>query len=176
MLDMLKDWPKGEKVPAISLRQPWAAAVCFFGKNVENRSNWPFKYRGPMLIHASQTKPHIDDIRAVLKIAKDAGVGTENEWVRDMTECVSTMQCPAWFLFGCIVAIADLTDVFGPEDEIPDEHPASDSPWVDDDANYLLCLENRVALTPIEYKGAVGMFKVPYEVASKLKRLPRGDG
>ncbi len=36
---------------AITLRQPWAWAVIFAGKDVENRS-WYTHYRGPVAIHA----------------------------------------------------------------------------------------------------------------------------
>lgn len=37
---------------AITVQQPWAWAI-FHGKNVENRSS-PWRYRGPLLIHAGQ--------------------------------------------------------------------------------------------------------------------------
>jgi hypothetical protein len=41
-------------VNALSIRQPWAYAICHLGKRVENRA-WkhPPSYRGPLLIHAS---------------------------------------------------------------------------------------------------------------------------
>lgn len=39
---------------ALSIRQPWAWAILYAGKQVENRS-WPTTYRGPILIHASKT-------------------------------------------------------------------------------------------------------------------------
>jgi hypothetical protein len=37
---------------ALSLRQPWAYAVIYLNKRLENRS-WNTKFRGPFLIHAS---------------------------------------------------------------------------------------------------------------------------
>ena len=42
---------------ALSVKQPWAAAILFFGKDVENRT-WKTDYRGPLLIHASKTFDH----------------------------------------------------------------------------------------------------------------------
>lgn len=36
---------------AITIKQPWAWAIIFAGKDIENRS-WYTKYRGPLLIHA----------------------------------------------------------------------------------------------------------------------------
>jgi len=37
----------------ISIRQPWASLIVSSLKDVENRT-WPTRYRGPVLIHASQ--------------------------------------------------------------------------------------------------------------------------
>ena len=38
---------------ALSIRQPWAWAIINAGKRIENRS-WNCRYRGPILLHASQ--------------------------------------------------------------------------------------------------------------------------
>lgn len=40
-------------VKVISIRQPWASLIVGGVKDVENRT-WPTRYRGPVLIHASQ--------------------------------------------------------------------------------------------------------------------------
>src|SRR5258707_13548260 len=37
----------------LSIRQPWAQLVASGVKDVENRT-WPTRFRGPVLIHASQ--------------------------------------------------------------------------------------------------------------------------
>src|ERR1700682_4460171 len=42
----------------ISIRQPWASLIVGGVKDVENRT-WPTRYRGPVLVHASQ---HVDDV------------------------------------------------------------------------------------------------------------------
>jgi len=42
------------KLPALSIRQPWCHHILFDGKPVENR-NWPTRFRGWVLIHASKT-------------------------------------------------------------------------------------------------------------------------
>ena len=39
--------------PALSIRQPWAWAICNAGKTIENRAWRSCKYRGPVWIHAS---------------------------------------------------------------------------------------------------------------------------
>lgn len=38
---------------ALSIRQPWANLIVLAGKDIENRT-WSTRYRGPILIHASQ--------------------------------------------------------------------------------------------------------------------------
>lgn len=44
---------KSDKVKALSIRQPWAWLILNAGKDIENR-NWPTRFRGRVLIHASQ--------------------------------------------------------------------------------------------------------------------------
>lgn len=42
-----------DRTPTLSIRQPWAWAICNAGKTIENR-DWPgCKYRGLVFIHAS---------------------------------------------------------------------------------------------------------------------------
>lgn len=44
----------GERAPrALTIRQPWAWAVIYAGKDVENRS-WETSYRGTLIIHAGK--------------------------------------------------------------------------------------------------------------------------
>jgi len=44
-------------VKAVSIRQPWAHAIIYLGKNVENR-RWATRHRGPLLVHAAKTIDH----------------------------------------------------------------------------------------------------------------------
>lgn len=61
----------GSQVRAITIRQPWAWAIIFAGKDVENRS-WYTHYRGPLLIHAGATyRPHAPLPRGI--VAPDRG-------------------------------------------------------------------------------------------------------
>jgi hypothetical protein len=39
---------------ALSVRQPWAWAILYAGKNIENR-NWPTRFRGRIGIHAPKS-------------------------------------------------------------------------------------------------------------------------
>jgi hypothetical protein len=48
----------------ISIRQPWASLIVSGLKDVEN-GTWPTRYRGPVLIHASQRADDVtsDDVK-----------------------------------------------------------------------------------------------------------------
>lgn len=48
---------------ALSLYQPWAAAIELGQKRIETRS-WATRHRGPLLIHAARTKVGLEAIRA----------------------------------------------------------------------------------------------------------------
>ena len=44
----------------VSIRQPWVSLIVSGAKDVENRT-WPTKYRGAVLIHASQRADDVSD-------------------------------------------------------------------------------------------------------------------
>jgi ASCH domain len=48
------EFSEGTVMKAISVRQPWAYAIIFALKDIENRG-WPINYRGDILIHAAKT-------------------------------------------------------------------------------------------------------------------------
>lgn len=170
MIKLLKNWPKGEPVPALSLRQPWATAVALYGKDVENRSRI-FKYRGPLIIHASATKPHIDNFNLFLEYAKLDGVPASE--LRVMKKVLDEGFCPGWFKQGCLLAVVNLSDAFDKDAEPPEDHPALESPWAEDGYGWLYLTEPQ-PIVPVAYKGAVGMFKVPYKIAASLAPLKKG--
>ena len=133
MIDLLKNWPVGEPVPAISLRQPWASAVAFFSKDIENRSNWPFKHRGPLIIHASKTVPYGEDFERFIELAREADFTDE-----DLEGISANSYRSGLFPQGYILGVANLAEVFRNGDTIPDEHPVHESRWKSTDAKYWL--------------------------------------
>lgn len=171
MIELMKNWSKGVAVPAISLRQPWATAVMYFGKDVENRSRWLYRHRGPLIVHASRTTPHYDDFQRFFHLAKQEGCPESD--LKEFIDDVEAGRCPVPFdTGGCIVAVVNLANVFGPKDDIPNDHPAGESLWADDDSDYWLYFDEVVGVEPVDFKGAVGLFKVPYKIASRLVPLP----
>ncbi|QDU61263.1 hypothetical protein Pan216_21170 [Planctomycetes bacterium Pan216] len=126
----------------LSIQQPWAWAILAKGKNVENRTRPPIKscYRGPLLIHASLSRPRRND--ALLK--KTYGIQSPN-------------TLPA----GCVVGVVDVVDSMSLGDLFY-ERPAflywAEGPWC-------LLLQNPRALAePIPWKGRLGSFDVPLTI------------
>ncbi len=125
---------------AISIKQPWAAAIMSGLKRVENRT-WATNYRGPLLIHA----PLKDDPGAE-EIVTSRGVEIPQDIAR-----------------GAIVGIVDLVDVVRLDSPGEASRALADDPW----ANGPVCwiLENSRPLPePIPYKGQQGLFNVPDDV------------
>jgi hypothetical protein len=165
--DLMARLPKGEPVPAISIRQPWATAVFLLGKDVENRNHWVYRYRGPIVIHASRAPVYREDLDAAMAIARKDGISKD---ILQLIKPRGGVYDLDFFPNG-IVGLADLADVVGPDDHMPEDHPVAESPWAADDANYWLYFTNVAPVIPIEFRGAVGLFKVPYATVASLRPL-----
>lgn len=165
-LELFSDWPIGEPLPAISIRQPWASAVVLLGKDVENRSHWLYKYRGPILIQASAADFYFDDIEEMLAIARKEG------WPEEDLKALYTDQATEVYPQGFIIGAVRLVDVFDVDAKIPDDHSIAGSNWAEEDSPFWLHFADAEPCVPMEYKGRVGLFKVPYEVASNLEKVP----
>lgn len=119
---------------ALSVRQPWAWAIIFAGKDIENRSwqavNHGLAVRGPIVIHA-------------------AGGMTREEYesARDFMASIG-VACPAaadlWR--GGVIGTVEVVDVVS----------ESASPWFFGPRG--LVLRNPQAFTPAPVKGCLGYF------------------
>lgn len=121
---------------AISTRQPFAWAL-FHGKPLENR-DWPLRYTGPLLIHASKTFDH-----------------DGYYWIR---QTFPELEMPHRddFVFGALVGKARMVDCVS-------FHP---SPWFFGDWGHVY-EDPEEFKTPIPWKGEQGIFFVPDEVIEK---------
>ncbi|MGW3563568.1 hypothetical protein ACWDSL_06645 [Streptomyces sp. NPDC000941] len=52
-------------IRALTIRQPWAAAIAHADKRVEKRV-WPTAYRGPVLFHSAKTIDRAAKLQEVL--------------------------------------------------------------------------------------------------------------
>ncbi|MDY6960283.1 MAG: ASCH domain-containing protein [Pseudomonadota bacterium] len=96
---------------ALSVRQPWAWAIIYARKDIENR-NWPTRFRGRFLVHASKgmTRDEYEDcldtmcaISRAAPFPKGLTLPTFDELERggivgsvDLVDCVSDHSSP-WF-------------------------------------------------------------------------------
>ena len=123
---------------AITVRQPWACAIVYWGKNPENRSrNIAGSYRGPVLIHAGR---QVDETAWHHEMVRDALNRCDDSWV--LEEQLET---------GVVLGVADLVDVHQPTPWC--------SPWGDPHAGVHLGFANpRPLATPIPAKGRLGLW------------------
>lgn len=91
----------GHSIPALSIRQPWAAAIINMGKDIENR-NWPTRFRGQFLIHAAKAwgQNERDDVETVEDISGQSLEGRPLLGgiigMAEIVDCVSQSNSP-WF-------------------------------------------------------------------------------
>ncbi len=128
------------KIPAISIRQPYAWAIIFAGKRVENR-DWPTNVRGPIYIHAAKgmSIAEYDDFEYFYDIS-----------IRLPSGFKSMPECPAreHLLRGGIVGTATLVDCVK-------QHS---SPWFF--GKYGFVLEDVKPHEFVPYKGQLGFFDI----------------
>ena len=133
----------------LSLRQPWASLVVFYGKRIENRK-WNTHHRGPFLIHAAkQMEP--GEFEAAYKFALAAGAALPSR-----VELLESLR------FGGIVGHATLVDVLRPNpvDRADWYPPGVDGRWHLRD-QFAFLLDN---VTPLPFqacRGMPGFFEAP---------------
>jgi len=163
---------------ALSLIQPWADAVIFLGKNIENR-RWDTRFRGAFLIHASASvgtravfHESVEALRSLLKPAawetyrRDRLVVEHDTW-----RPRETMKR------GGILGYAKLVDVLPPCKMTPARQTrgmiaAFATPcrhhW-HAPAQYGFLLADVAPLSFVLFKGALGFVEVPDDVARKAR-------
>jgi ASCH domain len=122
-------------VKALTIRQPWAWAVVYAGKDVENR-RWRTSYRGPLLIHAGRTDDPAATARVLWTMADPGAWGQPR---------------PAFEARGAIIGVANLAEVL------------TDSPsrWADSH-QYHWVLESPAPLDrPVPCAGKPGLWTPP---------------
>lgn len=131
---------------ALSVIQPWAWAIMYEGKTVENRV-WYTHYRGPLVIHASAALSRPD---------YDSGMQFMHEQYR-----IPWKRMPDYedLALGAIVGIVDLVDCVD----------SSRSRWFH--GPYGFVLANPRPVKPIACKGSRGYWKVPPHIERKLRHL-----
>lgn len=135
---------------ALSLRQPWAALVVYYGKNIENR-RWSTRHRGPFLVHAARGMTRREFDEAYDFAVEVLGDGAPRE-----------AELRAMLTFGGIIGAARLVDVLPPcgslfacqhDWHMPEQHG--------------FVLEDVRAVPFVPWRGELGFFEVPDDYATR---------
>lgn len=145
---------------ALSIRQPWASLILKAGKDIENRE-WPTKYRGRILVHASKGMTHgeHEDAIAFAVEAITAAAGRRNDaaakrvTLRQLGFAFDDLQR------GGIVGSVEIVDCV----------TASDSPWFVGKYGFMLRDPKPLPFTP--WKGQLGFFDVPESALTQPAEL-----
>ena len=113
----------------LTVRQPWAWAIIHGSKRIENRSR-PTKYRGPLLIHAGQTRAEFKD--------------------SDYSQLMPGLPPVDDLPFGAIIGVVDVIDCLPVEDV--EAGPFVEGPWC-------WMLKDPRPLGPIPWRGQLGLFE-----------------
>lgn len=135
---------------ALSIRQPWAWAIIFAGKDIENR-DWPTRFRGPVCIHAAK--------------------GMTNRELAEFCEFFDDLPGPRYGRGGPLVPHKDdliRGGIIGVA-EIVDCVEESASPWFF--GRYGFVLRNARPVEFIPVRGALGFFEWRQRVAELEARL-----
>lgn len=128
-----------ESLPCLSIRQPWALAICSGIKSVENRS-WSTQHRGLLAIHAAASRQDLDSL-----IEQNPG----------------TVD-PAEFARGMVIGVADLVDV------VPLNPSIEDNPWAIGPYCWLL-ENARLLPTPLPFKGRLHLYTLPSNLTAGIR-------
>ena len=128
-MDKINEQPQpGDSI--LSVRQPWAHAIIFNGKDIENR-NWYCQYRGKLWIHAGKSKIEMDTVWTEFE---------DGSIVPRKDECS----------FGAISGYVTMIDCRS--------NDKNESVW-SEPSGFGFLLANAVAVKPILYRGELGIFK-----------------
>ncbi|MBD2472185.1 ASCH domain-containing protein [Nostoc sp. FACHB-145] len=125
---------------ALTVRQPWAWAIIYANKDIENRV-WPTHYRGDLLIHAASKCTKKEYLQA-LEFCQSMGVSLPELKMLRRGQIIGVVT-----VVGCL---------FSP----------TASGWGMPE-QYHWKLANPRSITPIPYIGQLGLFDVPDELVSE---------
>lgn len=147
----------------LTVRQPWAWAIIHGGKDVENRvRNLAGAYRGPVAIHAGLAWDNAGGMRI---------------WEINKIEIPPFETSGVWDTHGAILGVVDLVDVHvaraAASGTLVDwaEHTRPGelcSAWSEWDSYHLVLKDPRPLATPIPYKGALGLRRLPDDVVAQV--------
>lgn len=147
-MNYAKDWR------ALSIRQPWAWLIVNGYKDIENRT-WKYSpsYRGNVAIHASKIFDG-DGYRYVRKEFPEIQLPGIH---------MTAGMIPRYFKLGGFVGSVWMNDV------VTDDT----SPWFVGEYGFKMRQASRMNF--IEYRGQLGLFRIPVHIVNEFSFLPGND-
>ena len=134
----------------LSIAQPWASAVAFAEKDIENRS-WRSHYRGPLAIHASGTV-FKDYFGYRCRTVRGGEKRPVIDWInRGRRRFGLEPEGPDNIISSHIIAIAMFVDAV----------EKSSSPWFGGEWGWVL--QGVVPIEPIPWTGALGLWDCKFK-------------
>lgn len=139
---------------ALSVQQPWASAIIYGGKDVENRI-WYTHFRGPVAIHATATF-NDDEVERRCRQHRGGERRSLRDWVRRGRAVYGLpkqddvkVEMPV----SCIVGIAMLVDC----------KEKFSSPWWAGEPDYALVFRGIVPIEPIPMLGKLKLWHCKFK-------------
>jgi hypothetical protein len=145
---------------ALTVRQPWAGAIMWFGKTVENRTRRT-GYRGPLLIHAGLHAPEWHDFL----IVRDTALGVPVNW----DDARRTL--------GAILGLATVTGCHHADDCATDGKSPRErhcSPWAQPGQFHIEMSDPRPLREPVPCRGALGLWRLPADAEKAVREQMEG--
>ena len=131
---------------AITIHQPWASLIAIGAKHYETRS-WATKYRGPITIHASKKEA----LLTMWRLPKETTEAVFETFKNNADLNFSFLNR------GCVLLVADLTNVYKTEELNPSKLERMFGDWTP--GRYAWELQNvRVLPSPVLAKGKQGLW------------------
>jgi hypothetical protein len=149
-----------DRMPALTIFQPWPWAIATQGKTPENRTQ-RIRYRGPVAIHAGK----IYDGYAVLPEPAAGKLGAIIAGVR-LAGCITPEA--RYLTLGAVVAVADLTGCHHAS-ECQDQHGALCTPWARPASWHWELGSVRPLAALVRCRGKQGLWRLPEDAETAVR-------
>lgn len=137
------------KGKALTIKQPWASAIAFAGKDVENRS-WQCHYRGPLAIHAGAAFIE-DELFRKQRVVRGGETRPLIDWINRGRKRYGLEKVEDSLDQSCVIAIAMLVDCV----------EKSSSPWYVGKWGWLLA--GVIPIEPVPLTGALSIWDCKFK-------------
>lgn len=151
---------------ALTVWQPWATAIIWGGKDIENRPRMT-RYRGRLWIHAGMHHPDWADYLEVRGLS-----GTVFGWIDTRRASAAELKkAQRWTEHtGALGVILGSVDVVGCHDDETAVQREPCSPWARYGQHHWMVANPRPLRQPVPCRGALGLWRLPDDVEEAVRK------